>query len=150
TANRLYQGWEVTLDRRFANNYFFNLNYTYSRLRGNYSGLANSDEDGRSDPGVNRSFDLPLIGFKAAGGKDNGPLATDRPHVFNAYGAYVFDWNGSRSNSTEFSAFQTIQSGTPQSTTIDFIVPIFLNGRGDMGRSDVFTQTDFSISHKYK
>lgn len=150
TANRLYQGWEVTLDRRFANNYFFNLNYTYSRLRGNYSGLANSDENGRSDPGVNRSFDLPLIGFKAAGGKDNGPLATDRPHVFNAYGAYVFDWNGSRSNSTEFSAFQTIQSGTPQSTTIDFIVPIFLDGRGDMGRSDVFTQTDFSISHKYK
>lgn len=147
---RQYQGWEVTLDRRFANSYFFNLNYTYSRLRGNYSGLANSDEDGRSDPGVNRSFDLPLIGFKANGGFDNGPLATDRPHVFNAYGGYIFDWMGSRSNSTEISAFQTIQSGTPQSTTIDFIVPIFLNGRGDLGRSDTFSQTDFSVSHKYK
>ncbi len=147
---RQYQGWEVTLDRRFANSYFFNMNYTYSRLRGNYSGLANSDEDGRSDPGVNRSFDLPLIGFKANGGGDNGALATDRPHVFNAYGGYIFDWMGSRSNSTEISAFQTIQSGTPQSTTIDFIVPIFLTGRGDLGRSDVFSQTDFSVSHKYK
>lgn len=149
TAKRNYQGWEVTLDRRFANNYFFNLNYTYSRLRGNYSGLANSDEDGRSDPGVNRNFDLPMIGFKASGGEDVGPLATDRPHVFNAYGSYIYDW-GSSSNSTEFSAFQTFQSGTPQSTTIDFIVPIFLNRRGDMGRSEMFSQTDFSVTHKYR
>lgn len=147
---RQYQGWEVQLNRRFADNYYFNLNYTYSRLRGNYSGLANADEDGRSDPGVNRSFDLPLIGFQASGGEDVGPLPTDRPHVFNAYGGYVFDWMGSRSNSTEFSAFQTIQSGTPQSTTIDFIVPIFLNGRGDMGRSEAYWQTDFSVSHKYR
>jgi len=147
---RQYQGWEVQLNRRFANSYYFNMNYTYSRLRGNYSGLANADENGRSDPGVNRSFDLPLIGFKANGGSDSGALPTDRPHVFNVYGGYVFDWMGSRSNSTEFSAFQTFQSGTPQSTTIDFIVPIFLNGRGDMGRSDMFSQTDFSVSHKYK
>lgn len=147
---RQYQGWEIQLERRFANNYFFNMNYTYSRLRGNYSGLANSDEAGRSDPGVNRSFDLPMIGFTAAGQKDNGPLATDRPHVFNIYGAYVFDWAGSKSNSTELSAFQTFQSGTPMSTTVDYIVPIFLSFRGDMGRTPMFSQTDFNVSHKYK
>src|SRR5690606_21290221 len=129
-------------------NYFFNMNYTYSRLRGNYSGLANSDEAGRSDPGVNRNFDLPMIGFTAAGGSDYGPLATDRPHVFNAYGGYVHDW--SSTNSTEFSAFQTFQSGTPMSTTIDFIVPIFFDGRGDRGRTPMFSQTDFSVTHKYR
>ncbi len=149
SARRDYNAIEVQLDRRFANNYYFNLNYTYSRLRGNYSGLANSDEAGRSDPGVNRSFDLPHIGFAAAGGSDYGPLATDRPHVFNAYGGYVLDWKGS-SNETEFSAFQTFQSGTPQSTLVSFIVPIFLNGRGDMGRTPMFSQTDFSVSHRYK
>ena len=149
TARRNYNAVEVQLDRRLADNYFFNLNYTYSRLRGNYSGLANSDEGGRSDPGVNRSFDLPHIGFTAAGGSDYGPLATDRPHVVNAYGGYVLKWRGS-ANETEFSAFQTFQSGTPQSTLVSFIVPIFLNGRGDMGRTPMFSQTDFSVSHRYK
>ena len=136
------------MDRRFANNYYFNVNYTYSRLRGNYSGLANSDEAGRSDPGVNRSFDLPHIGFTAAGGDDYGPLATDRPHVVNIYGGYHLNW--SPTNITEFGAFQTFQSGLPQSTLISFIVPIFLNERGDMGRTPMFTQTDFTVTHRIK
>lgn len=148
TARRDYNAFEVQLDRRFANNYFFNLNYTYSRLRGNYSGLSNSDEAGRSDPGVNRSFDLPMIGFTAKGGSDYGPLATDRPHVFNAYGGYLLDWKGG--NQTEFGAFQTFQSGTPQSTIVTFIVPMFLNGRGDMGRTPMFSQTDLNIAHRYR
>lgn len=149
TARRNYNAIEVQLDRRLADNYYFNLNYTYSRLRGNYSGLANSDEAGRSDPGVNRSFDLPHIGFTAAGGSDYGALATDRPHVFNAYGGYILDWKNS-TNSTEFSAIQTFQSGTPQSTLISFLVPIFLNGRGDMGRTPMLSQTDFSVTHRYR
>jgi hypothetical protein len=148
TARRDYNAVEVQLDRRFANNYYFNVNYTYSRLRGNYSGLANSDEGGRSDPGVNRSFDLPHIGFTAKGESDYGPLATDRPHVVNAYGGYVWKWAGA--NETEFSAFQTFQSGTPQSTIVSFIVPIFLNGRGDLGRTPMFSQTDFNVAHRYR
>lgn len=148
TARRDYNAVEVQLDRRLADNYYFNVNYTYSRLRGNYSGLANSDEGGRSDPGVNRSFDLPHIGFTAAGESDYGPLATDRPHVVNAYGGYIWKWAGA--NETEFSAFQTFQSGTPQSTLVSFIVPIFLHGRGDLGRTPMFSQTDFSVAHRYR
>lgn len=150
TAKRRYRGLEFQLERRFADHYFFNVNYTYSRLRGNYSGLANSDEGGRSDPGVNRSFDLPFIGFKAKGGSDEGPLATDTPHVLNAYGSYQFNWFGSSSNSTEFGVIQTFQSGTPQSTTVNFIVPIFLDGRGDMGRTPMLSSTDLNVQHKYK
>jgi|CXWL01.1.fsa_nt_gi hypothetical protein len=147
---RNYKAWDISLDRRLANNYYFNMNYTYSRLFGNYSGLASSDEGGRTSPGVNRFFDLPYIGFTASGKKDNGLLGTDRPHVFNAYGAYIFDWMGSKTNSTEFSAYTTFQSGTPQSTLITFITPVFLTERGDMGRTEMLTQTDFAISHKYK
>jgi len=147
---RRYRAVEVALERRYANNYFFNANYTYSRLRGNYSGLANADEDGRSDPGVNRSFDLPMIGFTAQGKQDIGPLPTDRPHVFNLFGTYVLGWGGSKSNSTEFGLFQTFQSGTPQSTTVDYIVPIFFNQRGDMGRTPMYYRTDLNITHKYR
>lgn len=150
---RNYKAWEVSLDRRFANNFFFNVNYTWSRLYGNYSGLASSDEGGRTSPGVNRFFDLPYIGFTYKGTPDNGLLATDRTHVVNSYGAYVFNWKGSRSNSTEFSYFQTFQSGTPQTTLVSYHssgTPIPLNGRGDMGRTEMFTQTDFAVSHKYR
>jgi hypothetical protein len=150
---RTYKAWDISLDRRLANNFYFNANYTWSRLFGNYSGLASSDEGGRTSPGVNRFFDLPYIGFTYRGKPDNGLLATDRTHVFNTYGAYIFDWKGSRTNSTELSFFQTFQSGTPQSTMVAFHstgTPIFLNERGDLGRTEMFTQTDFSVSHKYK
>jgi hypothetical protein len=150
TPQRNYKAFDISLDRRLANNYYFNVNYTYSRLFGNYSGLASSDENGRTSPGVNRFFDLPYIGFTAAGKTDNGLLGTDRPHVFNAYGAYIFDWRDSKTNSTEFGFYTTAQSGTPQSTMITFITPVFLNERGDMGRTETLTQTDINISHKYK
>ena len=150
TPQRNYKGWDIALDRRLSKNYYFNMNYTWSRLFGNYSGLASSDEAGRTSPGVNRFFDLPHIGFTGKGNKDNGLLATDRTHVFNAYGAYIFDWRGSKTNSTEFGFYQTFQSGTPQSTIVTYIVPLFLNERGDLGRTEMLTQTDFSVSHKYK
>src|SRR6185503_873504 len=104
TPQRRYDGLEFILEKRLSRNWYFNANYTFSRLFGNYSGLASSDEphlvDGRLAPGVSRAFDLPFIGFTANGVKDNGRLQTDRPHVFNIFGAYIFDWMGRRTNST--------------------------------------------------
>ena len=46
-AVRDYDAVEVGLDRRFANNFYFNSSYTWSRLFGNYAGLASSDEEER-------------------------------------------------------------------------------------------------------
>jgi hypothetical protein len=153
TPKRTYDGFELRLDKRLSNNYYFNVNYTLSRLYGNYSGLASSDEltggAARTSPGVNRFFDLPFIGFTAAGGEDVGRLATDRPHVFNAFGAYILNWGGS-TNSTEFSAFTTAQSGTPQTTLISFYTPTIYTGRGDLGRTEMYTQTDFAVTHRYR
>lgn len=150
-AERKYDAFEVRLDKRVSNNYFFNASYTFSRLFGNYSGLASTDEV-RSSPNVNRFFDLPFLGFTANGQPDNGRLATDRPHVFKAYGGYSFDWFGSKTNSTDISAFTTITSGTPLTTIYTFysVTSAILNGRGDLGRTDKFTETDLQISHKYK
>lgn len=154
---RRYDGLEFVFDKRLSNNWYFNANYTLSRLYGNYSGLASSDEphlvDGRLAPGVSRAFDLPFIGFTARGEEDNGRLQTDRPHVFNIYGAYIFDWMGSRTNSTEVSGFQTVTSGQPQTTTIygaSTVTPQIFLGRGDLGRSPVFSQTDLSLTHRYR
>ncbi len=150
-AQRKYDAFEVRVDKR-ATNYFFNASYTFSRLIGNYSGLASSDEAGRSSPNVNRFFDLPPLGFTADGRPDNGRLATDRPHVFKAYGGYSFNWRGNGTNRTTVSAFTTAQSGTPLTTIYNLynLGTTILNKRGDLGRTGKFTETDLSINHRYK
>lgn len=157
TPQRRYDGFEFVLERRFARNWYVNANYTVSRLFGNYSGLSSSDEphlvNGRLSPGVSRAFDLPFIGFTAYGNFDNGLLATDRPHVFNVFGAYSFDWMKSKSNVTDLGIFQTITSGTPQTSSIfgaSTVTPQIYLARGDLGRSPTYTQTDFSATHRYK
>lgn len=150
-AERKYDAVEFRVQRRFADNFFINSSYTFSRLFGNYSGLASSDENGRSSPNVNRFFDIPFLGFTTDGAPDNGRLATDRPHVFKFNGGYNYDWSGNGINTTEFKAFYLAQSGTPISTFVSaYSANTFLFGRGDLGRTDTFTQTDFAVSHKYK
>jgi hypothetical protein len=152
---RLYNGLEIVLNKRLSSNYFFNVNYTLSRLYGNYSGLASSDEagsgNGRTSPGVNRFFDYIINGFTATGNPDNGDLATDRRHALKAYGGYNFNWFGSKTNSTEFSFFQQILQGTPQTTFITLnSTAIPLSKRGDLGRTPTFYQTDLSLTHRYR
>ncbi len=160
-AIRNYNAVEIGLTRRYSKNFYFSVNYTYSRLRGNYAGLANSDYfdggslDGssatRSSPGVNRFFDWAVNGYTAFGDSDAGPLATDRPNVIKAYGGYTFDWWGSKSNSTEISFFQVAQSGTPQTTAVQIEdTYVVWKKRGDMGRTPFITQTDLGLSHSYK
>lgn len=148
-AERKYDALEIVLDKR-TSDYFFNANYTYSRLYGNYSGLASSDEFGAANPNVTRYFDLPPYGFDANGKPDNGRLATDRPHYFKAFGGYTFRWN--TNNNTTVSAFTTIQTGTPLTTIYSlYSLPTsILNGRGDLGRTETFTETDLLVSHRYK
>jgi hypothetical protein len=151
---RKYNAVEVRLDRRFANNYYFNLNYTWSRLFGNYSGLSSSDEEGRLSPNVNRYFDQPQAGWTVAGGPDNGLLPTDRTHVVKFYGAYRLPWNrfsSNKNNETEFSTFATVESGTILTTftSINGIDFIPLTRRGDMGRTPMFKQVDFALRHRY-
>jgi len=152
---RTYDAFEFSLDRRFADDFFFNVNYTYSRLRGNYSGLSSSDEEGRLSPNVNRYFDQPHAGYTLAGGPDNGVLPTDRPHVLKFYGAYSLDWNKRfdlGNQTTEFQLFSTVQSGTPLTSfatlnNIDFIVA---TKRGDMGRTPLFSQFDVALRHRVR
>lgn len=155
-AEREYDAVEVRLDKRLSKNYYFNASYTWSRLFGNYSGLASSDEEGRTSPNVNRNFDLPIVGFTALGTPDNGRLPTDRPHSFKFYGGYSLNWNDrfgfGRGYSTDFSLFTTAQSGTPLTTRFVLfnIDNMILNGRGDLGRTEAFTQTDFAIHHRIR
>src|SRR5262249_46210367 len=45
-----------------------------------------------------------------------------------------------------------VSSGTPLSTTINLVgySPTFINGRGDLGRTPVFSDFDLALTHEFK
>lgn len=150
-AKRDYDGFEFEFTKRFLNRWSAHASYLYSRLKGNYSGLANSDESlsgaGRTSPNVNRAFDSVFNLYDASGSRRSveGRLATDRPHQFKAQVGYSFPF-GTTVGLNEF-----IGSGTPVSTEMVFRgVPFLPYGRGNLGRTPRVFQTDLNLSHEIK
>lgn len=165
-AKRTYDAMELSLSRRFSHGYLFDFSYVYSRLYGNYSGLQSTDEIrpptlGYSSPGnqsffgqlfrsggnANRYFDLDEAIFDAHGNDGlYGRLPTDRPHVLKFYGSKHFKFG------TELGTFFRATSGTPMTTQVNTGngIPMYVDGRGDMGRTPFFTQTDLMVAHVFK
>src|SRR5262245_22354537 len=164
---RDYDALEITFQRRFSRSWFGNVSYTWSRLYGNYSGLGSSDEiltptTGLSyataqQPGgsiahparyASLGWDLDEILFDSKGHLDTkGALANDRPHAFKFSGGYRFDTG--RIGPTDVGVFLIVASGTPLSTRVNTTqnLPVFVNGRGDMGRTPMLSTTDMQVSH---
>ena len=150
-AKRDYQGFEFEFTKRFAQRWSAHLSYLYSRLEGNYSGLANSDEvtanpgTARTSPNVNRIFDSLFMLFDENGDEVEGPLGGDRPHSFKAQLAYQAPFG------TTFGLNEYYYSGTPTTTEMRFQgAPIFPFGRNDMGRTPNITQTDVNVAHNFR
>ena len=99
--------WSSPFEKRFANNWYLRASYLWSRLYGNYSGLSQSDENGRTSPNVGRLFDYPVMMFQDGGGAGLGPLATDRPHQFKTQFIYQFGFG------TSVGLNQYVASGLP-------------------------------------
>ena len=99
----------------------------------------------REGGNANRAWDIDEIMFDAHGNLDvRGRLATDRPHVIKAYGAWQAPFG------TQIGAFFYGGSGTPISTYVSTTnqIPVFVNGRGDMGRTPFLTRTDLLVAHQ--
>jgi hypothetical protein len=167
---RDYDAVEISVGKRLAAHWFGNVSYTWSRLYGNYSGPASSDElltpttglsyataqesgGNIANPARNSNFgwDLDEILFDSKGNLDTrGRLATDRPNVFKLNGGYDFDFR--HFGSTSVGTFVYMGSGTPLSTVVHTLnhVPVFVNGRGDMGRTPFLTGMDLQVAHTLK
>lgn len=146
---RNYDAVEFRLDKRFSKSYQFSGSYTWSRLYGNYSGLASSDENGRNSPNVNRYFDMPWVGYNQNGKIADGLLATDRPHTFKFFGTYT---KSSKLGQTTFSPFVSWYSGSPMTTEVPVVTTatMFPFGRGDLGRSPMFFNSDISVTQEFQ
>ena len=147
-AKRDYDGVEVALEKRMANNWYLRGSYLWSRLFGNYPGLSQSDENGRADPNVGRTFDFPLMMFTQDGTPSYGPLPTDRPHQFKIQAIYQFH------HGTTVGLNQFLQSGIPVTREMAVLppnnYPVQYLGRGSDGRTDFFTQTNFYVQQDIK
>ncbi|MBI5085494.1 MAG: TonB-dependent receptor [Acidobacteria bacterium] len=171
-AIRRYDAVEFRLVKRSAGKWYGAATYSYSRLRGNYAGLSNSDPTdgggGRHAPNNNRAFDIPTMTYLPNGQIDDGPLATDRPHTANAYGFYRQKWG---KQETLLGFTQNISQGTPLSTCLPVTGSSsacqWAEGRGNLvkfsraangdfvkdgvttgARSDPFLQTDLTVHHQ--
>jgi hypothetical protein len=145
---RQYDSVEFYADKRFANNWSLRASYLWSRLYGNYSGLTQSDENGRTSPNVGRGYDYPAMMFDQHGDPAYGPLATDRPHQFKAQAIYQFNFG------TALGLNEYLSSGLPVTRELGILPPSnYPNqylGRGSDGRTDKFSQTDIYIQHPFK
>jgi outer membrane receptor for ferrienterochelin and colicin len=162
---RQYDALELTYNRRFSQNWFGSANLTISRLYGNYAGLASSDEirtptTGVSSPAsqqqagnvfrqggnANRAWDIDELLWDSHGNLDVlGRLATDRPVVAKFYGSYTLPFG------TQLGGFVYAGSGTPISTYVVTLnqTQVFVNGRGDMGRTPFLSRADLLVSHEF-
>jgi len=167
---RRYDSVEARLTKTASEKWFGTFSYTWSKLRGNYSGLTSTDLSdgggGRADANVSRAFDEPYMQFDAHGNVIDGPLATDRTHTFKGYGYYKLKWMHMESL---LGVTQQWFSGTPLSSYASIAgAPVFLEGRGKYltmtqaangnwqvasiadRRTDAFSQTDFNFVHELK
>ena len=171
-AIRRYDAVEFRLARRAGGKWFGAVSYTYSRLRGNYAGLTNTDPTdgggGRNSPNNHRAFDIPTMTYLPSGKIDDGPLSTDRPHTAKAYGFYRLRWAGM---DTLLGVTQVAYQGTSLSSCLPVVGTSsacqWAEGRGNFvnftraangdfvkgdvvkdARSDNFLQTDLSLRHE--
>ena len=171
---RRYDGVEFRLTRRGGARWYGTVSYTYSKLRGNYSGLVDTDptdgNGGRHSPNNGRAFDLPTMTYLPSGKVDDGPLATDRPHTAKVWGYYRLPWLGQE---TSFSVSQAFYQGTPISSCLPVVGTSsacqWADGRGNFAklhrdpngtivkdgvimnaRSDPYLQTDVAVRHQIR
>jgi Carboxypeptidase regulatory-like domain/TonB-dependent Receptor Plug Domain len=133
-AKREYYALNLTLEKRFSNNWQGGFNYTWSQLKGNYGGLFSSDENGRAGPNQERYFDLYFERYDLHGKPLDGNLPSDRTHYMKAYGSYAFPFG------LTVGVVAYGRGGLPRATSIPFNdVTVFPDGYFDTGKRTPFT-----------
>ena len=174
---RSYDGVELRLNKATSNHWYGMFSYTYSHLRGNYTGLTSTDiadaGGGRNSPNNSRAFDETYFSFDSHGQSSSGLLPTDRPSAFKGYAYY--EMNFKKKWSTDLGLFQFAYQGSPVSSYIDVgysVIPgnffaQYVEGKGNyvdvsgtygnltagpprVRRTSWFTQTDFNLTQNYK
>ena len=150
-AKREYFGLNLSLEKRFSNNWQGGFNYTWSQMKGNYGGLSSSDEAGRNSPNVERYWDLWFERYDIHGNAYDGILPSDRSHYFKAFGSYAFPFG----LTVGFVGYG--RSGLPRTTSVSFKdMTVFPDGYYDTGKrlpftmwADLYLEYNLRIAKRY-
>ncbi|MEM9493129.1 MAG: TonB-dependent receptor, partial [Myxococcota bacterium] len=140
--SRTYDALQLTLEKRFSHALYVRAAYTYSRLNGNYPGLFAPETDTLA-PNLTSAYDRSDLMTNRT-----GPLALDRPHVFQLDGYYTL--NVQRVGSFVFGTRVRAQSGTPVNylATSELIgnAEAYLLPRGSAGSTSFSTRFDIKVA----
>jgi hypothetical protein len=151
-AVRDYRGFEVSMQKKFADHYTWQASYLWSKLDGNYEGayqgVGGPDGTGQLDPNINSAFDEPAFVVNSY-----GRLSGDRTHQLKGNGYYEWDFG------LTLGASFTYATGTPVNRLgyADQVLPfpytryeLFLTPRGSEGRTPDTTRLDVNTSYTFK
>lgn len=140
---RDYDALEIALDRRLSGRWAARASYTWSRLSGNYSGHAQSDEDGRVAPNFGVAFDYPMRSFDERGRPVYDVLATDRPHQMKLQAFYIWPFG----TSVRLASFGGTGIPRTREAAFDPGIPIMYWGRNSDGRLPFLSRLDLHARH---
>ena len=142
-AKREYIALNLVIEKRLSNNWMGGASYTLSRLKGNFSGLANTDS-GQLYPNEISLYDRWFQSRDRHLNPINGLLATDRPHFLKVYGSYVFDFG------LTVGINAMARSGNPINKMVSAPSGYFPDGRATEGRTPFIFTTDFFAAYNLK
>ncbi len=83
-AKRIFRGIEATARKQFTNQFWAQMSFLYSSLKGNYSG-AIREASGQTDPGINADYDYYQFTFNSYGNLElDRPIQARIDTVYNA------------------------------------------------------------------
>jgi hypothetical protein len=145
---RVYDGVDFQLRKRMSNNWTGGVSYTFSRLKGNYDGLADSDQQIYADVNPNQGIYCDYLEgcYTSKATVDIGRLPSDRPNQFKLNGSYIFPWG------LTVGAYFSALSGTPITASLGVGSQLVTHpeGRGGNGRNPMTTQTDLMLMYGFK
>lgn len=156
---RNYTAFEITVTKRYSDNWQLIASYRWSRLRGFYAGYnwrerrytGILDELGQPDPNITGLFDFPCNPDLFPDLKwtcTSGPLFADRTHVFRVYGSYTLPMG------LNLGAGVAVESGTPMGRlgALIFYPPgtRYVGPRGGLGRTDAIFNVDLHADYTFK
>ncbi len=140
--SRIYRAVELSLNKRFSDNWQLYASLLWSRNKGNYGGLFRQD-NGQLDPNITSLYDLPDLLNGAY-----GLLPNDRKWQFKAYGSYRWDFglvtgfNFSWMTGTPISKLGAHRTYGPNER--------FIGNRGEFGRTPTLMDLDLHFSYPFK
>jgi outer membrane receptor protein involved in Fe transport len=139
---RVFNGVEISVRKRYTNNWQMVASYLYSKLEGNYDGTFQAST-GQLDPNINSAFDYAEFQIH-----NSGLLTNDRPHQFRVSGSYTFNFG----LDVGLSAYW--RSGVPI-TAMGYNelyrnYELYLSNRGEFGRTNNEYEADLHLGYPLK